>query len=178
VEFGLGPPRYSNPRDGCRFAGSKKVTRRFTAREGVAEQYDYLPGDLREVDFGESAYDVAILGHICHGLGTEDNQKLFRRIHQALKAGGQLLIAEIIPDDERREALFPLLFAVNMLALTTEGDTFTVSGYRQWLQEAGFKDVHTVEAPSPSPLILPASPGWRLQILDAIVTSAGASLPD
>lgn len=132
----------------------EKVTRRFAAREGVAEQYDYLPGDLREVDFGESAYDVAILGHICHGLGADDNQKLFRRIHRALKAGGQLLIAEIIPDDERREALFPLLFAVNMLALTTEGDAFTMSEYRQWLQEAGFSEVLIVEAPSPSPLIL------------------------
>jgi 3-hydroxy-5-methyl-1-naphthoate 3-O-methyltransferase len=132
----------------------EKVTKRFAAREGVAEQYDYLPGDLREVDFGESAYDVAILGHICHGLGVEDNQKLFQRAHRLLKEGGQLLIAEIIPDDERREALFPLLFAVNMLALTPEGDTFTMSEYRQWLQEAGFKEINTIEAPSPSPLIL------------------------
>jgi len=132
----------------------EKVTKRFAAREGVAEQYDYLPGDLREVDFGESAYDVAILGHICHGLGVEDNQKLFRRVHGSLKEGGQLLIAEIIPDDERREALFPLLFAVNMLAVTPEGDTFTMSEYRKWLQEAGFKEVTTIEAPSPSPLIL------------------------
>ena len=132
----------------------EKVTRRFAAREGVAEQYDYLPGDLREVDFGESAYDVAILGHICHGLGADDNQRLFGRIHRALKADGQLLIAEIIPDDKRQETLFPLLFAVNMMALTTEGDTFTMSEYRQWLQEAGFKEVLAVEAPSPSPLIL------------------------
>lgn len=132
----------------------EKVTRRFAAREGVADQYDYLPGDLRDLDFGESSYDVAILGHICHGLGVEDNQKLIRRLHRALKAGGQLLIAEIIPDDERREALFPLLFAVNMLAMTTEGDTFTMAEYRQWLEHAGFSEILTLEAPSPSPLIV------------------------
>ena len=71
-----------------------------------------------------------------------------------MKEGGQLLIAEIVPDDERREALLPLLFAVNMLAMTTDGDTFTMSQYRQWLQDAGFKEVITVEAPSPSPLSL------------------------
>jgi hypothetical protein len=41
-----------------------------------------------------------------------------------------------------------------MLAMTTDGDTFTMSEYRQWLQDAGFKEVITVEAPSPSPLIL------------------------
>ena len=132
----------------------EKVTKRFAARDGVAEQYEYLAGDLREIDFGESEYDVAILGHICHGLGVEDNQNLFRRVHRSLKDDGRLLIAEIIPDDERREALFPLLFAVNMLAMTTDGDTFTMSEYRQWLRDAGFKEVMTVEAPAPSPLIL------------------------
>ena len=132
----------------------EKVTKRFAARDGVAEQYEYLAGDLREIDFGESEYDLAILGHICHGLGVEDNQNLFRRVHRSLKDDGRLLIAEIIPDDERREALFPLLFAVNMLAMTTDGDTFTMSEYRQWLRDAGFKEVMSVEAPSPSPLIL------------------------
>jgi ubiquinone/menaquinone biosynthesis C-methylase UbiE len=113
----------------------EKVTRRFAAREGVAEQYDYLPGDLRDLDFGEAAYDVAILGHICHGIGAEASKQLFIRLYRALKTGGQLLIAEIIPDDERREALFPLLFAVTMLAQTPEGDTFTMSEYRQWLRQ-------------------------------------------
>jgi SAM-dependent methyltransferase len=132
----------------------EKVTRRFAARERVAEQYDYLPGDLRDVDFGESAYDVVILGHICHGIGAEASKELFGRIFRTLKSGGQLLIAEIIPDEERRETLFPLLFAVNMLAVTPEGDTFTLSEYRHWLQAAGFGQVVTVDAPSPSPLIL------------------------
>jgi hypothetical protein len=65
-----------------------------------------------------------------------------------------LLIAEIIPDEERRDLLFPLLFAVNMLALTPESDTFTMSEYRLWLQAAGFGEVLTIEAPAPSPLIL------------------------
>jgi hypothetical protein len=41
-----------------------------------------------------------------------------------------------------------------MLAMTADGGTFTMSEYRQWLRDAGFKEVMTVEAPSPSPLIL------------------------
>jgi ubiquinone/menaquinone biosynthesis C-methylase UbiE len=132
----------------------EKVTRRFAARERVAEQYNYLPGDLRDVDFGESAYDVAILGHICHGIGAEGSKQLFGRVYRSLKSGGQLLIAEIIPDEERREAHLPLLFAASMLAVTPEGDTFTLSEYRDWLQAAGFTQVTTVDAPSPSPLII------------------------
>jgi hypothetical protein len=41
-----------------------------------------------------------------------------------LKEGGQLPIAEIIPDDERQESLFPLRFAVNMPAVTPEDNTW------------------------------------------------------
>ncbi|MBV8552549.1 MAG: methyltransferase domain-containing protein [Acidobacteriaceae bacterium] len=132
----------------------ENVTRRFVAQEGVADQYEYLPGDLLDIDFGETTYDVAILGHICHGIGAEQSKRLFDRVYRALKPGGRLLIAEIIPDEQRREALFPLLFAVNMLAVTPEGDTFTLSEYRQWLWSAGFGEVLTIEAPAPSPLIV------------------------
>lgn len=132
----------------------ERVTKQFAAREEVADRFEYLPGNFRDADFGESRFDVTILGHVCHSEGAAQTQTLFGRLHRALRTGGQLLIAEIIPDDARQQAAFPLLFAVNMLVKTEEGDTFTLSEYRQWLEAAGFRDVRTLEAPSPSPLIL------------------------
>jgi hypothetical protein len=66
----------------------------------------------------------------------------------------------MVPDDDRSGPLFPLLFALNMLVHTTEGDTFTFSEYEVWLREAGFRDVRRFEAPTPSPLIL-ATRGGR-----------------
>jgi ubiquinone/menaquinone biosynthesis C-methylase UbiE len=134
----------------------EKVTSKFAERLGVSNRYDYLPGNFREVDFGESRFDVALLGHICHSEGAERTRALFRRVHRALKSGGRILIAEMVADDARREAAFPLLFAVNMLVNTEDGDTFTFGEYRQWLEEAGFGKVRMIEAPSPSPLILAA----------------------
>lgn len=132
----------------------EKATKDFVSLERAAERYEYLAGDFHDVDFGESRFDVALLGHICHSEGAEGTQKLFARIHRALKPDGQLLIAEMIPDEERSAGLMPLIFAVNMLANTEEGDTFTLSEYRQWLQAAGFGEFRTIEAPAPSPLIL------------------------
>lgn len=35
-----------------------------------------------------------------------------------------------------------------------EGDTFTLSELRTWLEAAGFQSVETLEAPAPSPLIV------------------------
>jgi ubiquinone/menaquinone biosynthesis C-methylase UbiE len=132
----------------------EKVTKRFVEREGASDRYDYLKGNFREIDFGASRFDVTILGHICHSEGPIHTQKLFARLYTALKPGGELLIADMIPDDERCEAAFPLLFAVNMLVNTEEGDTFTLAEYRAWLRAAGFRHVRTLEGPSPSPLIV------------------------
>jgi hypothetical protein len=74
-------------------------------------------------------------------------------VHRALKAGRQVLIAEVFPDKSRQEAASPVIFAINMLANTEEGDTFTLKEYREWLEQAGFTSFMTLEAPSPSPLI-------------------------
>jgi len=132
----------------------EKSTKRFAQRERVDDRYDYLPGDFRQVDFGETQYDVALLGYICHGQGERRIGDLFARIHRALRPGGRLLIAELMPDDQRKTAFMPLMFAVLMLAETDEGDTFTFQEYREWLEAAGFQDIRTIDAPGPSPLIL------------------------
>jgi ubiquinone/menaquinone biosynthesis C-methylase UbiE len=136
----------------------ERVTKKCVAREGASSRYSYLPGNFRKCDFGESAFEVAILGHICHSEGAARTQHLLTQVYRALKPGGHVLIAEVIPDDERRAAAYPLLFAVNMLVNTEEGDTFTLAQYRQWLEAAGFHQVRTLEAPSPSPLIVASKP--------------------
>src|SRR5207237_10345273 len=68
------------------------------------------------------------------------------------------LIAEFVPDDDRRGPLMPLLFALHMSVLTDHGDAFTLVEYKKWLMNAGFVDVRTVAAPAPSPLILATKP--------------------
>jgi ubiquinone/menaquinone biosynthesis C-methylase UbiE len=130
------------------------IGQEFVARHGLTDRFQYLAGDFRELDFGREQYDIAILGHICHSEGPRNTQTLFRRIRRALKPGGRLLIAEFLADEARQAATFPLLFAVNMLVNTAEGDTFTLSELRTWLQAAGFPTVETLEAPAPSPLIV------------------------
>ncbi len=64
-----------------------EVTRRFVAKHNLADRFEYVPGNFREVEFGTGQYDVAILGHICHSEGAHNTQKLLQKIRQALKPG-------------------------------------------------------------------------------------------
>ena len=130
------------------------VARQFTQQFGVGDRYDYLEGDLRQVDFGQKEYDVVILGHIIHTEGEKWGKTLISKSYRALKPGGTLVIAEMIPNDTRTGPLFPLLFGLNMVLHTHEGDVFTMAQYRQWLKQAGFKTIKTLQIEGPSPLIL------------------------
>jgi len=134
--------------------GTLPHTRRWAEQQGVVDRFEFRPGDIRKDDLGSAQFDAAILGHICHSEGSEHTRKLFAKVARALKPGGTIIIADMLPDEGRNGPLFPLLFALNMLVHTTEGDTFTFAEYDQWLRGAGFVDTRLLEIPGPSPLVL------------------------
>ncbi|MBD0370273.1 MAG: methyltransferase domain-containing protein [Pyrinomonadaceae bacterium] len=136
------------------FPGVFNVTREFVKRHNLEDRFDYLPGDLKEVDFGEERYDLAILGNIVHSEGERSSRDLFKRLHKALAPGGRIAILEMVPNDERTGPPFALLFALNMLVNTEEGGTYTLAEYTDWLKTAGFSRVETADIGSHSPAII------------------------
>jgi len=129
------------------------ITREFAEKLGVADRYEYHEGDLRQVDFGHEAYDLVILGHIVHSEGETHGKELLRKSYRALRPGGKLLIGEYVPNDSRTGPPMPLLFGLNMLLQTEEGNVFTLREYRAWLKAAGFRKVATISVPPPSTVI-------------------------
>ena len=136
------------------FPGLFEVTREYAKLHGVEDRYEYLPGDLKEVGFGENRFDVALLGNIVHSEGEQSSRELFGKIHRALKPGGRIAIIDMIPNDERTGPPFALIFAINMLVNTEVGDTYTLAEYTAWLSQAGFAKVETADIGSHSPLII------------------------
>lgn len=127
------------------FPAVLEVARDYAEKLGVANRYSYIAGNIQELDFGEKRYDLIILGHICHSLGAHWSDAVIAKCGRALKRGGTLVIADWVADDERSSSEFPLLFALNMLVNTTDGDTFTMSEYREWLSHAGLPDAEMLD---------------------------------
>lgn len=128
--------------------------RRHVERLGFQRRYEYLPGDLREVELGEGLYDLALVGNILHSLGERASRDLLQRLNRALAPGGRVVIVEKMPDDGRAGPAYPLLFALNMLINTEEGDTYTLAELTAWLDEAGFDSVTTPDIGLASPLVV------------------------
>jgi SAM-dependent methyltransferase len=137
----------------------ERVTRKFVERDGRSDRFTFRPANLREADFGEGVFDVVILGHVCHGEGAEWSRHVIHCAYRALRPSGQILIADLLPDDDRRGPLFPLLFDLYMLVMTEKGGTFTRAEYTQWLSEAGFSDITALPVPAPSPLLVATKRG-------------------
>jgi SAM-dependent methyltransferase len=133
------------------------ITRKIAERHGVEQQFTDTEGDVVTADFG-SGHHIAILGHILHSQGMAESRALIRKTYAALAPGATIVIADFLPNSERTAPVFPLIFAVNMLVHTQDGDTFSFEEIRSWLEESGFNQVRLVNVPAVSPLILATKP--------------------
>ena len=133
------------------------TTKRITQKFGVGDRFDFIEGDVLEANFGRG-YDIATLGHILHTEGEQRSRTLLKKTFDALESGGTVAIGEWLVNDERTEPAHGLMFGVNMFLHSERGDTFSFNEIKSWLEEAGFKNARTLEAPGPSPLVLATKP--------------------
>ncbi len=133
------------------------VTKRIAAKFQLSDRFSFVEGDMHSADAG-NGFDLATLGHILHSEGAAKSQALLRRVFKALAPGGTIAIAEFLSNDTRTGPPVAMIFAVNMLVNTDQGDTFSFTEISKWLGEAGFVDARQIEAPGPSPLILATKP--------------------
>lgn len=118
-----------------------EVAQNYVKRLRATKQYEFQGGDYHELDLGKADYDIIILGHICHMEGEAGSRKLIKRCYDALKPGGKLLVAEFVANDLKTGPEIPLMFALNMILFTEQGDVFSTKEIKRWLNLAGFKKV-------------------------------------
>lgn len=134
-----------------------QTTRDYARQAGCYAQYLFRAGNLRDVPWdieADEGYDLVLLGHVLHSEGLERSRTLLRRAHNALKPGGQVMIAEMIPDENRCHDLYGVLFGLQMLMMTEEGDVFTASELEHLVAEAGFTTHRWLDTPALYPLLL------------------------
>src|SRR6185312_8971245 len=130
--------------------GVLPATKRVATKFGVADRLTLVAGDILEAAFG-TGHNIATLGHILHSEGEARSRALLKKTYEALAPGGTIAIAEFVANEDRTGPANAMIFAVNMLVHTDQGDTFTLKEMSSWLSDAGFKDIRILEAPAPSP---------------------------
>ncbi|MGP3959918.1 SAM-dependent methyltransferase [Nonomuraea sp. 3N208] len=71
------------------------TTRSNAAAEGVEDRVELVTGDLRDLPFGDDAFDVVVSSLAIHKIhGAEGRERAIREAHRVLRPGGLMLIAD------------------------------------------------------------------------------------
>jgi len=129
------------------------ITQQHIQAAGVADRVSTRAGDMLQDDLGRD-YDLVLLSAICHMFPPEENQRLLRRIHQALALGGRVVVQDFILEPDKTSPKFAALFSLNMLVGTRAGASYSEPEYTEWMRDAGFRDIKRVRMPGPSGLMI------------------------
>lgn len=116
-----------------------EVARENAEAAGVASRWKALPGSAFETDLG-SGYDIVLLTNILHHFAPPTIETLLRRVHAALRPGGQAVTLEFVPNEDRVSPPTPAAFSLVMLTTTQGGDAYTFAEYQRMFRSAGFAE--------------------------------------
>jgi predicted O-methyltransferase YrrM len=120
-----------------------EMARKRLTETGFIDRVQLVAGDYH-VDELPRGHDLVFLSAVIHSHSREVNVKFFRRICDVLDPGGAILIRDHFMDASRTVPVSGAIFAVNMLAATSGGDSHSYQDVEEDLTKAGFKDVRLI----------------------------------
>ena len=115
------------------------VTTENAQAAGIADRFSKITGDAFTVDLGRD-YDAVLVPNFLHHFNAEVCTRFLQKVHAALRPGGQVVIVEFVPNEDRITPPPAASFSLVMLGTTPEGDAYTFAQYQQMLAAAGFRD--------------------------------------
>ena len=126
-------------------------------RFGVSNRYTLLAGNALEVSFG-TGFDAVLVMNLLHHWDRATILLILKKVHAALSPGGQIVVVEFAPNDDRISPPIPASFVMNMLVNTPGGNAYTANENLEMLGKAGFAACEAHPLP-PTPQT--AFVGWK-----------------
>jgi SAM-dependent methyltransferase len=117
------------------------LARAVAEKLNLRRQLTMLPGDMRALDYGRSQFDVALFSYCLMFFSPEEHVNLLRKAHDALAPGGTLVLSQYIADDARSKRKSALRNALWIYVSSAQGDAYTTSECKGFVERAGFVNV-------------------------------------
>ncbi|MGD0590765.1 MAG: methyltransferase [Bacteroidota bacterium] len=121
-------------------ANVTRLTKTYIDTENLGNLVSVVGGDYT-VDPLVSGFDLVFMSAVIHSNSSEINRQLFRKAFEALNPEGRLVVLDYIMNGDRTSPAVGAYFSLNMLVGTREGDSYTESEVRGWMEDAGFKKI-------------------------------------
>jgi 2-polyprenyl-3-methyl-5-hydroxy-6-metoxy-1,4-benzoquinol methylase len=116
-----------------------KIAGGFARQIGLQDRFSAIPGNYHEAELGNGEFDLAIVANVTHIETPEGNTDLFRKIHGALRPGGEIAIVDVMPTQVEGQ-ISAALYALGLGLRTEAGQVHPPEALQQYLGDAGFKE--------------------------------------
>lgn len=128
------------------------------AKEGMGDRVVLQAGDALTDDLGSSAYDLILISGLVHHFDDAANRTLIEKSARALRAGGAMVICDLLRPEDPGKADQMGAFIDLFLALSNESGMWTAGEMAAWQRAAGLN--------VRKPIRLRLAPGFGLQVAD------------
>lgn len=119
------------------------LSKRYLEKANLLQRTTLHEGDFYR-DPLPQGIDLALLSAIIHQNSPTQNLALYRKVREALRPGGRLVIRDHVMSEEKTWPLSGALFAVNMLVCTPGGNSYSFSEIAEVLKQAGFSGIRQI----------------------------------
>jgi len=123
-----------------------EIAREVIAEFGVADLVTTRAGNYFKDDFGQGN-DVVLLSAILHSMDPERSEGLLQKAYDSLVAGGLVMVHEGLISDEGTSPLQAVLFSLNMLVNTGEGQSYSAAEIIGLMEAVGFVKPRVIPLP-------------------------------
>ncbi len=117
-----------------------KIASRIAAAMKIKEQITFREGSLLDTDFGNEEFDIVFFGAVLHFFSPEKVKTILEKAYKTLKPNGLLVINTPMADEERSHSE-ALVLALQIFLFVPEGEVYTFSEYKTFLEARGFTSV-------------------------------------
>ncbi len=95
-------------------------------------------------------FDVVLLSNVLHGQGARQSHGLIASAYRSLGRGGRLIVRDVLLGADRTASAWGAVFSVALMVQTPGGQCHSLREVRQWLRDAGFRDLQGPWSSSPA----------------------------
>lgn len=104
---------------------------------GLSHRSESLAGDFHTVPIPSSCFDCIILANVLHLEPPEQAAALISRARPGLRAGGKLIIVDMLGGDSQEREQSRAIYALHLALRTERGCTHALSQLQQWIMQTG-----------------------------------------
>jgi cyclopropane fatty-acyl-phospholipid synthase-like methyltransferase len=126
------------------------VARELVAAAGASDRVSLRDGDYHSADFG-TGKDVVLMSGMFHRETEQACRGLIARAAACLNPGGLLVVSDVFTDQGGALPTFAAMFGLNMMLTAPDGGVHADSDVKQWMGDAGFREMRMLPLPPPMP---------------------------